>query len=313
MQSPTWIILLVMCSFPGYSQAQLKEGRNFMKFLLTSGTPLIGKILQPAVTLHGTRLLKKSHKSQRSLSKIEPKRNSTPSVSPIPTTPVAVSKSSTILTPLRTPKKAPEYVGPFRNIPKKNWKRKSGSLGLHDPVPQELFYELERAPNEFWERYSKGVLRTVPEFVPVEVLLGLGRCLNEAALLTFSPSGRTMKTSSIDFVNPEFFAPQNSLLFQTALRRFDVKGDYRVLGDNMNVPFNPLTWNIKAAILSDSVRKKRALGLCMQLRNNTAFTVMTPRYTEDGKVRRNSALVQDLEQKCSLYPYTFLSSLFIPG
>ena len=324
MGSPIWAIFFMVISVPSYSEKGPKNRMSFMKVLLTSGKSLIGKILQPAVTRHGTFLLNK-HALSRTTLHVETKPHKTEPHETVPriSTPKNLKKDfkapalkhpakRVSLTPI--PAKAPEYIGPFRNIPKKNWKKTPGSIGLHDPVSQDLFSEIESAPGGFWERSGTEVWTTAGK-APIEILLGLGRCLNEAASLTISPSGRTIDIDNQVFVKPNFFAPQDRLLFQRAACRFDVKGDYRVIGDNINAPFNPLTWNIKVKEdpSSQILKKKRAIGLCLQLRNNTAFTVMTPRYTNDGKVKRSGALVQDLEQKCSHYPFTFLSSFFVPG
>ena len=325
MRSRIWVLFLMVSCLASYSKKDSKDEISFMNLLLASNISLIEKILQPAVTRHGEFLFKKYALPPIALQKKKTphRQQSAPKLGtsadlkpPQEATPKNLKKhlkpSTSSAQPI--PAKDSEYIGPLRNIPKKNWKKKPGDIGLHDPVSQDLFFEVENMPSQFWERSGRETV-TIPGKAPIEILLGLGRCLNEAACLTLSPSGRTIDLDSQVFVKPDFFAPQDYLLFKGAARRFDVQGTYQLIGDNINAPFNPITWNIKVRDNPswEIVKKKRAIGLCLQLRNNTAFTVMTPRYTQEGKVKRSGTLVQDLEQKCSRYPFTFLSSFFVPG
>ncbi|WP_021826979.1 hypothetical protein [Holospora obtusa] len=282
-----------------------------MKVLLTSGKYMIGKILQPAISAHGEKVLKKNApKSQKDTlgigvnPRIDEEINFDSNFSKMSTKKnFSVHKAKTFKNVKE--KKAEHYVGPLRNIPKKNWKKKPGGIGLNDPVPQDLFFESQNAPWKAWEISNN-------QLSPVEILLGLGRCLNEAASLTISPSGQHVNLDHFSF-NSDFFENKSPLLFKKSARRFDVQGDYNIRGKNINIPLDPFAWNIYSNLPVWLQKRKRALGLCLQLNNNTAFIIMTPRYTQEGKVKRSHAIVQDLEAKCASYPNTFLSSMFIPG
>ncbi|GAJ45965.1 hypothetical protein HE1_00283 [Holospora elegans E1] len=318
MNFSIWFICLMMPAM-GCGQSYLQYSADFMESLLSSGKAMIGKILQPAVTRHGEDLLEKHSlaslkKDKLSISKIVQKiekEDSKESSKKILMKKNDLGSKEKATEPYKRKKEEKKYMGPLRNIPKKNWRKKPGSIGLHDPVSQELFSETQDPLWRSWESFDNRseLERTV---APVEILLGLGRCLNEAASLTLSPSGRNVDIDKV-FFDSDFFSKESPFLFKKAARRFETKGDYRMVGADINNPFNPMVWNIQSIVPVSVQKKKRALGLCLHLNNNTAFTVMTPRYTQEGRVRRNHAIVQDLEKQCSRYPYTFLSSMFVPG
>ena len=98
-----------------------------------------------------------------------------------------------------------------------------------------------------------------------------------------------------------------------AAKQFDVNGEYRLIGNKVGVPDDPQTWNIFSKSASDKLYKKNAIGMCVNLENNQGFSVLAQRYMENGRVKKASALAQELEEQCKKHPYTFLASIFVPG
>jgi hypothetical protein len=254
---------------------QLKKS-EFMKTILSRGRRKINRVIQPLITEHADKLLQSYHDS----------------IDDFEYTPVADREQ--------------EYVGPLRRIPKKNWKMRPGDLKLQDPIPKANF----RKPwFSEWDRNGRYVGDTGARehLSPIEVLIELAKCLNNAASLRVSPSDRYVDLNTIgehrSWIDPNAPTP----------KPFDLNGEYRLVGSEVGVPKDPQTWNIFSRHAYSDPYKKIAIGMCVNLNNNQGFSVLAPRYTEYGRVKKASAIAQELEEKCMQYPYTFLASTFIPS
>lgn len=197
-----------------------------------------------------------------------------------------------------------EYIGPFR---RKKWKKRPGSLKTIPKAnfSKPFFYEWDSNGQYVGDDGARDHLS------PIEVLIKLSECLNHAASLTVSPSDRYVDMNTLG-EQCSWIDPKNSHS-DRAEKRFDVNGEYRLIGNEVGVPDDPQTWNIFSKSAYDGLYKKNAIGMCVNLKNNQGFSVLAPRYIENGRVKKASALAQELEEKCKKHPYTFLASIFVPG
>jgi hypothetical protein len=253
---------------------------DFMKIILSRGHRKIARVIQPVITESADKLLQSYHDS----------------IDDFEYTSIA--------------DRAKEYVGPLRRIPKKNWKARPGGLKLQDPTPKAdfskpWFYEWDKNGQYIGE---EGARQNVS---PIETLIQLSQCLNYAGSLTVSPSDRYIDLNRLAEPN-SWITPETGSTPRRE-RRFDLEGEYRLMGTEVGVPDDPETWNIFSKHTYHGGYKKLALGMCVNLTNNQGFSVVTQRYTDAGRVKKASAIAQELEEKCKKHAYTFLASTFIPG
>ena len=195
----------------------------------------------------------------------------------------------------------PQDVAPLRRV------RKRMKMPKHVPradFSQPWFSEWDENGQYVGKSGGKNRLS------PIEMLIQLAHCLNSASSLVVSPSNRYIDLGDLSQANSWIDPEQNRR--SSTNKPFDLQSDYRLVGDKIGVPDESETWNIVSNLSYNVQRNKNAVGMCVNLSKNQGFSVLTPRYTDKGRVKKASALARELEQACAKHPYTFLASIFVP-